>query len=414
MGPARAAVTQLDGTVFPQPSGAAELSVVTSRGFPASADTLAGLFQSFAGGVDQGLDPLVDASTGPGTFDPTAGLRVAIVLKGGGCALALGWYNATQPPTPPAANAIYPVVPANLMPAFPNGIGCMDTSFCPLATRDDGAQAGQHTWADPLPIFDPQITASPNWLGGRVGFALIGNTATMCAQTKYSEAEVNIRSTAFGAPWVTALVYPSAAMPGAVYLAFEDLPMTATDWKQYGADGDFNDAVYFITPTPTAAIGGASGTAGAGGIGGASGAAGGGSGAAGGAGGASPGVGGAAGASSSAGGAAGGSAPSGGAGGAAAGGTAGAAGAGGASGGGGAVAGAAGSGGQTTGTGGQVAPGGSPGAAGAAGGSPGSGNGGGGCGCQTAGGAGNLSPWLILVALAGLRRRPKSARIRHA
>lgn len=131
--PARAAVTQLDGTIVPQPSGAAEISVVTSRGFAASADTLSGLFQSFAGGVDRGLNPVADASTTPGNFDPTCGLQVSIVLKGDGCQNALGWYNAGQSPSTPAANMIYPVVPANLTGTFPNGIGCTDSDFCPMA-----------------------------------------------------------------------------------------------------------------------------------------------------------------------------------------------------------------------------------------------------------------------------------------
>ena len=214
--PACAAVTQLDGTIIPRPSPAAEISVVTSRGFAASADTLSGLFQSFAGGVDRGLDPVADASTAPGNFDPTCGLRISIVLKGDGCQNALGWYNASQPPSAPATNMIYPVVPANLTGTFPNGIGCTDLDFCPMASRDT-TQAPQHAWADPLPAFDPQIASSPNWRGGRVGFALIGNSG-QCSQTKYSEVDLNVKSTAFGTPWITALVYPSMAAPGGCIL----------------------------------------------------------------------------------------------------------------------------------------------------------------------------------------------------
>ena len=42
--PVRATVMEPDGTALPQPSPAAEISVVTSRGFMASDDTLMGLF----------------------------------------------------------------------------------------------------------------------------------------------------------------------------------------------------------------------------------------------------------------------------------------------------------------------------------------------------------------------------------
>ncbi len=380
--PAGAAVKQLDGTVLPQPSPSAEISVVTSRGFPASADSLSGLFQTFAGGVDHALDPVVDASTTPGTFDPTCGLKVSILLQGGGCALALGWYNAGQPPSAPAT--VYPVVPANLMGAFPNGIGCQDPDFCPMASRNtDPVQGTQHTWADPLPAFDPQIASNPNWQGGPVGFALIGSAGGQCAQTKYSEAAVNQKSTSYGAPWVTVLVYPSMAAPGAVYLAFEDSPMSAADWKQYGADGDFNDHVYLVAPTPCASGGGGA------------------SGAAGGAAGASGGGGGASGASGAGGGAGGAACASGASG--AGGGTSGAGGASGAPGG---------VGGQTSSTGGQVATGGFPGTGGSMGGKPPV-SGAGGCGCQTAGGpTGGSLFGLLLVALARLRRRSKSVRIR--
>ena len=384
--PAWGAVTQPDGTTLPQPIPAAEISVVTSRGFGSSDDTLPGLFQSFAGGVDRGLDPVADASTTPGTFDPTCGLHISIVLKGDGCANALGWYNASQSTSPPPANKIYTVIPADLRNAYPNGISCMDGDFCPMASRDaNPAQQGQHTWADPLPAFDPQIASNPNWQGGRVGFALIGNSG-QCSQTKYSELALNVKSTQYGTPWITVLAYPSMAAAGAVYLAFESLPMDPSGWTKNGCDGDFNDEVYFVAPTPCAGgAGGALGVAGAtGGLGGSSG-------------------GGAAGASGGTG--------ASGAAGQATGGAAGASGGAGESGG--ATGGVSGSGGQNSSTGGQVATGGSPGTGGIMGAKPPVN--GGGCGCQAAGSApGAPVLGLVMVALAGLRRRLKSARIRRA
>src|SRR6185312_15574697 len=249
--PGRAAVKQLDGTVLPQPSPAAEITVVTSRGFDSSADTLAGLFKSFGGGADSQLDPVADATTTSGTFDPRCGLQVSVVLNGGACHHALGWYNATQPATTPTT--VYPVVPANLMGTFPAGIGCTVSDFCPLASRTAPPYALAYAWADPLPAFDPQIASNPAWQGGRVGFALVGDAASpSCSQTKYSEGDLGVRATTFNGAWVTALMYPSSVMPGASYLAFEDLPMCASDWKCKGADGDFNDAVFFIAPKPCA------------------------------------------------------------------------------------------------------------------------------------------------------------------
>jgi hypothetical protein len=133
---ARAQVMEPDGTVMPQPANPKEVAEMISRGFPANSVTLAGLFlyheiNGVAGG-DTAIDPINDAHTTPGTFAPQCGLSGTIVLHGGGCRSALGWYNATNPATVPTT--IYPIVPANLMPAPPNGISCEDNDFCPLAT----------------------------------------------------------------------------------------------------------------------------------------------------------------------------------------------------------------------------------------------------------------------------------------
>lgn len=233
-----------------------------------------------------------------------------------------------------------------------------------------------------MPAFDPQIAADRAWQGGRVGFALVGDAASpSCSQTKYSEGDLGIQATAFNGAWVTALMYPSSVMPGASYLAFEDLPMCANDWKCKGADGDFNDAVFFIAPKPCAGADAGvevdaarrdDGSAGRDGS------------------------------------ADGGAPRDAAVDRAATGGTAGAAGAGGVPGSGGVSSsgGTGGAGGQTSATGGQVSTGGS---AGSPSRNP---TGSGGCGCQSAdGSAAGLLRWLILVALAGLRRRPKRPQI---
>jgi len=256
-----ARVTQPSGEVMPLPVPANEINCcVTGRGFAADAITLAGLFKyhlynGLAGG-DIMIDPIADAHTTPGTFSPQCGLSGTIVLHGGGCKNPLGWYNATTDaagkPVKPAANQIYPLVPANLMAAPPNGISCFAGDFCPLATR--ATTQAQNTWADPLPEFAGNIRNSANWAKGPIGFALIGVAGSQCPQTKYSQAELNDANAA-GMPWINTLIYQSIADPQAYYIAFEDQPTCTLSWKGCtgsavrtdGNDGDFNDFVFYVS-----------------------------------------------------------------------------------------------------------------------------------------------------------------------
>jgi MYXO-CTERM domain-containing protein len=233
--PATAQVSQLDGTALPTPTGAAETNVVVSRGFPASAVTLDGLFKARG----EALDPIMSASTAPGLFSPTCGFSGELLLRGGSCKVAFGWYNADDP-----AN-IFELVPADTSLAFM----CTDNDFCPLATMDS-TQVGQHTWT-PKAFYAEDIKNDEKYTGGQIGFALIGDEATQCKQTKYSDLSRNTHSTMYGKPWITTLVYQSTANPEGFYLAFEDLKMSPESWTNAGPgspsnDGDFNDFVYFI------------------------------------------------------------------------------------------------------------------------------------------------------------------------
>ena len=218
-GVATAAVTQPPpgNEVMPRPPLTAEVSLWQSRGFPADAGTLAGLFKyhSVGGvsGADLAIDPVMDAYTTPGVFTPQCGFSARIVLRGGACRNALGWYNATtSPATRPADNQIYPLVPANLMAAPPAGISCADADFCPLATMIT-TQTGLHGWTSY--DFAANIRMDARYVGGAVGFALIGTPGSQCTQTKFSQAELNQLS-ASGSPWVTALIYKSIATAAAV------------------------------------------------------------------------------------------------------------------------------------------------------------------------------------------------------
>lgn len=253
-----AMVTQPNNDAVPQPTPAAEISVITSRGFPADADTLAGLFKYHAingvMGGDATIDPVRDAQITPGTFSPQCGLTGTLVDHGGGCKNALGWYNATEPATMPAANQIYTLVPANLQPAPPNGLSCQDNDFCPLATMMT-TQTGQHTWVNY--DFAQNIRTSPNYKGGLIGLAMIGNPGMQCPQTKYSQADLNDKDSVTGKPWITTLIYQSVADPQSYYIAFEDQATCALSWRGCtgpspnqpgnGNDGDFNDFVFFVS-----------------------------------------------------------------------------------------------------------------------------------------------------------------------
>jgi MYXO-CTERM domain-containing protein len=241
--PAAAQVSEPDGTTLPQPANPAEVSEMMSRGFPADSVTLAGLFM-YRG---ENINPVADAHVTPGTFSPQCGFTGQIVLHGGGCQNALGWYNATTPATTPNANQIYVLVPANLQLAPPMGLGCADNDFCPLATHNT-SQAPQHAWTD-VTYSAADIRTNPNYKGGLVGFAVMAGTG-LCTQTKYSQAELGVVSTQYSPKtWVTTLVWQSTVDPSGYYLGFEDLPMVPATWKgaNNGNDGDFNDFVFYVS-----------------------------------------------------------------------------------------------------------------------------------------------------------------------
>jgi hypothetical protein len=178
------------------------------------------------------LDALTDAKTEPSTFTPQASISATLVLRGGACKLEFAWYNAIQSGgAPPAANELYSILDANDATVY------AQAAFAPLAI--DGP------WT--LKTFTvPNIHKDARYLGGDIGFALVGSGAA-CSQTKYSQRSLNQLCTGCSPvePFITTIVYASKKLPGAYYLAFEDLPLSPAGFS-FNNDGDFNDFVFLI------------------------------------------------------------------------------------------------------------------------------------------------------------------------
>jgi MYXO-CTERM domain-containing protein len=250
-GQAGAQVIEPNGLMVPQPVQTRETSIATARGFPAEALTLQGLFGPTC--FNDMIDPVADADTQPAIFSPLCGFTGTLVMRGGGCRLDFGWYNATQSGQTPTDAEIFTLVPAN-----PTSM-----DFCPLAGVSTQMQIGNMCTSCPAnrgaaamtfeaqAIRDDMRYLSPDRGGtGLIGFALRGAAGTQCTQTHFSENDLNPDCTTgctTPGPWVMTLVYTSRTMADSFFLAFEDLPATNFGPNDGQNDGDFNDFVYLIT-----------------------------------------------------------------------------------------------------------------------------------------------------------------------
>jgi MYXO-CTERM domain-containing protein len=282
-GPANAQVFQTDSakTPLPQPVGTTELTLTRSSfgwdattasyrdpssgalldtpiifgqyyappAFPQYQDgdeiNLSGLFK-WRG---EKIDPIANATTGPGHFFPGCGFTAELVLRGGGCTSGLGWYNYTGDAAPPAASDIHPLVPGD--PTYLHEI--YGGIFAPLGWDNRNPRNLSELAWTPQHFDSGMITSNADYAGGDIAFALIGDPITQCSQNKYSVYAHNTKNTS-GVPWVTALIYRSTVDRSAIYLAFEDLPMSSADWRVTNGtgvsatiDGDFNDFVFYIS-----------------------------------------------------------------------------------------------------------------------------------------------------------------------
>src|SRR6187551_3599427 len=129
-----------DTNVYKDMSGA-QLATPTTYGevFPTFVDgdavTLDGLFKW----RKENIDPVKDARTAPGFFSPSCGFSGELVLRGGNCNLAFGWYNVLDPndATPPLESEIYELIPSNteqyMQCMTQNGtVQPEGTGFCPF------------------------------------------------------------------------------------------------------------------------------------------------------------------------------------------------------------------------------------------------------------------------------------------
>jgi MYXO-CTERM domain-containing protein len=191
--------------------------------------TLPALFQY----LGENINFQTDAKTEPSTFSPLCSFSGTLVLRGGGCKLAFGWYNAVMSGgAPPPANEIYPLIPNN-DPVVYGG-----PAFTPLA-MDGPWTLKTFTAAD--------IRNDMRYKGGQIGFALIGGG--QCSQTKYSQRELNQKCTSCtpaDQSFITTVVYKGTKEPNSYYMGFEDLPVSPTSFLANN-DGDFNDFVFYIT-----------------------------------------------------------------------------------------------------------------------------------------------------------------------
>jgi len=157
----------------------------------------------------EGIDWINDAHTTPNAFSPVCGFTATYVLNQAGSQFGLAWYNETG--TAPLATDLHILVPAG------SAVGTMFTGT--------------------------SIQSDPAYLGGTVGFALMGGEThytndaygTVCTDTSVCNP---------AGPWITALIYASTVTPNAFYVAFEDGGTSADGWNN---DGDFNDDVFFVT-----------------------------------------------------------------------------------------------------------------------------------------------------------------------
>jgi hypothetical protein len=223
---ARAMVTEPNGQTAPNPVSAQEILDSGNKELHLDA-----LFTSRG----ETINFVTDGITKPAVFSPTCSFNGEMVLRGGGCNLTFGWYNAVAGSTTPPTDAqIYPLIPATPQPMpFTPAVGDVIPATL-MFTADN-------------------IRADPNYKGGLIGFAIRkepGINSAPCTQTHYSEQQLNGKCTDCKpvSSWVTAVIWKSTKTTDSYYIGFEDLPFGTTAATGLASiDGDFNDFVYYVS-----------------------------------------------------------------------------------------------------------------------------------------------------------------------
>jgi MYXO-CTERM domain-containing protein len=263
-----------DGTLLPAPILYGDY--YSPPEFPQFEDgdaiTLQGLFK-WRG---EAIDPLLDARADAGALVPHCGLEVEVVLGGGHCQqLRLGWYNAPTDDGAPEPSEVYDLVPESLATWLDckteNGVPRTD-GFCPLAWDNRSPRdLSLEVWRREIVPLD--LFSDVRYRGGAIGLVLQrgSSSSSFCTEATYSVLEHNTLSLS-GEPYVGAVTYESKAVPGTVYVAFEDGLMLPGDWTNSGqTDGDFNDYVVQVSGCFEGSVdpgtGGAGGSQSGGGVG---------------------------------------------------------------------------------------------------------------------------------------------------
>jgi len=223
----------------PQPASAREMgdasNTVTAIPNAGQFVTLPQLFKF----RNETIDFQKDAKTEPSTFSPLCSFSGTLVLRGGGCKMTFGWYNAIMSGgAAPPDNEIYPLIPST-DPTVYGGVAFTPLATTPLPPPSNG------NWT--LKTFTAaDIRNDANYKGGEIGFALV--KGSQCTQTKYSQRALNQPCTACTPkdPFITTVVYKGTVEENSYYLAFEDLPVDPSSFLAMN-DGDFNDFVFYIT-----------------------------------------------------------------------------------------------------------------------------------------------------------------------
>jgi MYXO-CTERM domain-containing protein len=211
--------------------------------------------------LEDGLvDYRADAATEPSVFSPLCGLTGSMIMRGGSCNMDFGWYCVDHPPTSNTDPNFVPLVTAAEVRAYHDALTGTyeqykndDKGFVPLIGMPP-VEGAPLEGVREHPVF--QIENCPSQ---KIGFAIMPTGIAIssvgeavCDQAKFSESRLNPTHSS-GQPWISALVYASQTRPGVFYLAFEDLPSSATSFVDYSLvpsewsqDSDFNDFVYMV------------------------------------------------------------------------------------------------------------------------------------------------------------------------